>query len=291
MKDKKILIVDDAVANLDILVNLLVDYDVIDTTNGQDALEILASEAVDLILLDIMMPDMDGYEVCQRIKQNPKNQDIPIIFITAKTEEDDIEKAFLVGGKDYITKPFKSKEILARVKTQLEIRSLIADLEYNCAHDQLTGIYNRRKFFKVAEEQWLNSAKLLHAAIVDIDKFKSINDTYGHPVGDLVLKKVAELAKEKLKNHLFARFGGEEFVVLFFNCTDHAVMETIEQLRLSIAGLQIQADKDKIVQVTISTGIAGYQADIHSLDDLLRVADEALYQAKTSGRNRTVFNQ
>ena len=122
-KDSKtILIVDDTVANLDILIELLDQYDVIDATNGQDALEIVEEESVDLLLLDIMMPEMDGYEVCKRLKADKKTQDIPIIFITAKTDEDSIEKAYDTGGDDYVSKPFKPKELLARVKTQLYLK-------------------------------------------------------------------------------------------------------------------------------------------------------------------------
>ena len=122
-KDSKtILIVDDTVTNLDILIELLDQYDVIDATNGQDALEIVEEESVDLLLLDIMMPEMDGYEVCKRLKADKKTQDIPIIFITAKTDEDSIEKAYDTGGDDYVSKPFKPKELLARVKTQLYLK-------------------------------------------------------------------------------------------------------------------------------------------------------------------------
>ncbi len=146
MLNKTILIVDDTIVNLDILVELLSDYDVIDTTNGKDALGILKEESVDLILLDIMMPEMDGFEVCKRLKENKKTKNIPVIFITAMTDEESIEKAYDIGGVDYVTKPFKPKELLARVRTQFHLKDLqnkelhyqkkvaIAELIHNIAH-------------------------------------------------------------------------------------------------------------------------------------------------------------
>jgi two-component system, sensor histidine kinase and response regulator len=146
MGNKTVLIVDDTISNLDILIGFLNEYDIIDTTNGKDALEIVDEEEVDLILLDIMMPEMDGFEVCKRLKNNTKTKNIPIIFITAVSEEESIEKAYDAGGVDYITKPFKPKELLARVKTQLNLQELqkkelsyqkqlsIAELIHNIAH-------------------------------------------------------------------------------------------------------------------------------------------------------------
>ena len=127
--NKTILIVDDTISNLDILGELLKNYDVIDSTNGVDALEIVKDEKVDLILLDIIMPNMDGYEVCTKLKSDPNTKDIPIIFLTAKTDEDSIEKAYKVGGIDYISKPFKPMELLSRIETQLNIQDLIFDLK------------------------------------------------------------------------------------------------------------------------------------------------------------------
>lgn len=129
MKKRTILTVDDTITNLDILVELLDEYDVIDATNGKEALEIAREENIELILLDIMMPEMDGYEVCQKLKENEKTRDIPVIFITAKTDEESIAKAFKFGGVDYVTKPFKPQELLARVETHLKLRSLVCYLE------------------------------------------------------------------------------------------------------------------------------------------------------------------
>ena len=150
MKNKTILVVDDTISNLDIMGVILDKYDVMDATSGKDALEILDEEQIDLILLDIMMPDMNGYEVCEILKANPKTKDIPIIFITAKTDENSIEKAYDVGGIDYVTKPFKPKELLARVKTQLHVQNLQNELRVLASTDPMTKLYNRRYFTKVS---------------------------------------------------------------------------------------------------------------------------------------------
>ncbi len=147
MKNKTILAVDDTVANLDILIELLNSYDIVDATSGEDALEIVEEENIDLILLDIMMPEMDGFEVCAKLKENPATKDIPIIFITAKTDEDSIEKAYELGGSDYVSKPFKPKELLARVKIQFELQNLQNELKLLASTDSMTKLYNRRLFF------------------------------------------------------------------------------------------------------------------------------------------------
>jgi signal transduction histidine kinase len=150
----KVLVVDDTIANLDILIELLDNYDVIDATNGQEALEIVENEEVDLILLDIIMPNMDGYEVCKKLKSRSRTKDIPIIFITAKTDEDSIEKAYDIGGADYVTKPFKPKELLARVKTQLNLESFKAK-------EKQQKVILENKISKALEEQKKVSESLI----------------------------------------------------------------------------------------------------------------------------------
>jgi len=211
MENKTILIVDDTVANLDILGELLKKYDVIDATNGEDALEILEDEKVDLILLDIMMPDMDGYEVCSRLKNNSNTKDIPIIFITAKTDEDSIEKAYEIGGIDYVTKPFRPKELLARVKRELQLQELQSELKLLASTDPMTKLYNRRYFTKMAEHTLdlvKREKKDLSIIMLDIDKFKNVNDTYGHQVGDDVIIELANTIRANQRNSdIVCRYG------------------------------------------------------------------------------------
>ena len=153
MKDIKetLLLVDDEKINIDILLGLLGEhYDILVALDGYTAIEILQENKIDLILLDILMPDFDGYEVCKKIKEDQSIKNIPIIFITASTDEDSIEQAYEAGGLDYITKPFKPRELLVRIKTQLKVKALIEHLDYIGSYDQMTGIYNRRKFFILA---------------------------------------------------------------------------------------------------------------------------------------------
>ncbi len=285
-----ILAVDDTVTNLDILLELLCDYDIIEATSGAEVLEIVATEKIDLILLDIMMPGMDGYAVCRRLKEDEKTKDIPIIFITAKTDEDAIEKAYDEGGVDYVTKPFKPKELFARVKIQLEHQEMIAKLEFLASHDPMTGIYNRRKFFELAKRKFTQDAENLYAAMIDIDKFKNINDTYGHSVGDQVIKAVTRVIAENIDaDSIFGRLGGEEFAVLCRHSDQGCVVERLDLLRKKVEELEIIIENGELVSCTISEGVAKVDSTTRSLDELLQRADEMLYKAKGSGRNKTIF--
>ncbi|MEA3522737.1 MAG: diguanylate cyclase [Campylobacterota bacterium] len=286
-----ILIVDDTETYIDVLLNLLDEYDITVAIDGPMALEIANEEKIDLILLDIMMPEMDGYEVCEALKKSSKTKDIPVIFITAKTDEESIEKAYDIGGIDFVTKPFKPKELLARVKRELKLKSLLEHLEFIASHDVMTGIYNRRKFFELGEMKFQNNDDDLYAIMIDIDKFKIINDTYGHPVGDKVIIAVAQMiAKVISKDTLFGRIGGEEFALLYHAASDEALMQIIENIRQSIEGIEVFTDDNHCVACTISAGVAKTSHNTQAkLDDLLKLADLALYEAKGKGRNRSVF--
>ena len=290
MKTRTILAVDDTVTNLDILVDLLHDYDVIEATSGDEALEIVDEEKIDLILLDIMMPGMDGYTVCRKLKESEKSQDIPIVFITARSDEDAIEKAYDAGGVDYVTKPFKPKELRARVKIQLEHQEMIDKLEYLASHDPMTGIYNRRKFFELANRKFTDNSENLYAAMMDIDNFKKINDTYGHPTGDLVIKAVTGIIGENIdKDTVFGRLGGEEFAVVCRHPRQEQVVERLESIRNKVEQLEIRNEKGELIRCTISEGIAKTDETTKNLDELLHRADEMLYKAKGSGRNKAIF--
>lgn len=147
---KNILVVDDTKGNLNMVSAILQDYNVIPCTSGTDALEMIRKEQINLILLDMRIPEMDGYTVCTKLKQNPDTQEIPIIFITAKTDAESIEKVYEVGGADYVSKPFKHRELLARVRVHLQLQEVLRELDMMTTRDVLTGIFNRRKFFKLA---------------------------------------------------------------------------------------------------------------------------------------------
>jgi len=290
VKRQTILAVDDTVANLDILVNLLQDFDVIEATCGEEALDIVAQEKVDLILLDIMMPGMDGYTVCRKIKENDQHQDIPIIFITSRSDENAIGKAYDAGGVDYVTKPFKPKELQARVKIQLEHQEMIEKLEFLASHDPMTGIYNRRKFFELANRKFEENPANLYAAMLDIDKFKKINDTYGHPTGDRVIKAVTGAISELLdEGAVLGRLGGEEFAILCHHSDQDIVVSRLKFIRKKIENLEILSESGELIKCTISEGVAKVDETTRNLDELLQRADEMLYKAKGAGRNKTIF--
>ncbi len=283
-----ILVVDDEKININILNGLLSeDYDVVSARDGETALEIVDEENIDLILLDIMMPEMDGLVVCKILKANPKHQNIPVIFITAKTDDDSIEIAYDVGGSDYITKPFRPKELMARVNLNLKLSKTLKDLDYMATRDFMTGIYNRRKFFELGNERF-NTEENLFAVMIDIDKFKNVNDSYGHPFGDIVIKGITKIVEQHInEKSIFGRLGGEEFALICCSFSIENVKNSIEEIREKIEN-NIFEFEGKLVKVTISSGISKKETN-DSLDLLLKRADEALYDAKEGGRNRTFF--
>ena len=293
-----ILVVDDSETNIDILVELLSDtYEILVALDGESALEAIKEDEIDLILLDIMMPDMDGYEVCQRLKSKEETRDIPIIFITARTDEEAIEKAYDAGGVDYVTKPIKPKELSARIKMQLKLQKLIKDLEkskeelkFLASTDPLTKLYNRR-FFSEYSERILNLAKRdkrdLSIIMLDIDRFKKINDTFGHKVGDDSIAALASaLKKFTRKSDLLCRFGGEEFLVLLPETDINGAVAMAEKIRKEIEKLRIDIKNGTKINFTVSIGVAQMCGKNDSIEALIYRSDKALYKAKESGRNR-----
>lgn len=289
--NKKILVVDDTQSSIEILVELLSpQYDVLVALDGETAIEIAQEDKPKLILLDIVMPQLNGFMVCEKLKQSELTKDIPIIFITAKTDEESIEKAYDIGGIDYVAKPFKPKELLARVKTQIDLQNLISSLEYLSSYDTMTGILNRRKFFELANKCFDENKHELFSVMIDIDRFKNINDSYGHHIGDKVIKKVVELISNVLcQNSLFARLGGEEFVILGKYQSKQKVYDEVENIRKVIEKFDISSDIDEKINITISSGISFYNDKFKSLDDLLKDSDQALYEAKGQGRNKSIL--
>ncbi|RUM43757.1 MAG: diguanylate cyclase response regulator [Hydrogenimonas sp.] len=294
-----ILAVDDTELNTDILVELLRDrYEVITALDGERAIEIANKKHVDLILLDIMMPEMDGYDVCQHLKSNQKTKDIPIIFITAKTDETSIEKAYDIGGIDYVTKPFRPKELLARVQRELAMQKLIDELKKSqeelkllAITDSMTKLYNRRYFSEISMELFAlakRENRPLSLIMLDIDKFKTINDTYGHKVGDEAIIALGNLLrKAKRKSDVACRLGGEEFVLLLPNTAYKDAKKVAEKIRKRVEKSKIPYDEGKTLSFTISLGVA--EVDFEHEDQIepaLKRADDALYEAKKSGRNR-----
>ncbi|MEA3290032.1 MAG: diguanylate cyclase [Campylobacterota bacterium] len=289
-----ILIVDDTKSNINILIELLSDdYDILACRDGQTAIEMAQEDKPDLILLDIMMPEMDGFEVCEKLKEDPTTKEIPIIFITAMSDEDSIEKAYDFGGSDYVTKPFRPKELKARVKRELQVVSLQKELKNLASTDSMTKLYNRRYFSQVSSHIFdlaKRDSQRLSLIMMDIDKFKTINDTYGHAVGDEVIIQTAEILKQhQRKSDIICRFGGEEFVILLPETDTNGASIVAQKIRQVIESTSIKVDNNINLNYTMSLGVTQvFLNEDKDIEKALLRADEALYKAKDNGRNCVV---
>ena len=293
-KKPTILVVDDMTTTLLLIHDLLKDtYEVKIAKSGTKALEILESpNDIDLILLDIEMPDINGYDVCKRIKNNETIKNIPIIFITGRTSQEDEEYGLNLGAIDYITKPFNKAIVKLRIKNYLNLKIKNDMLEKLSMYDGLTNIRNRR-FFDETFEKTFNEIKRdkksLAVLMIDIDFFKPYNDNYGHGQGDETLRKVAKALEKTIKraSDFVARYGGEEFVILLKDINKDGVEAVANNLLNAVRELKITHEFSKIENyVTISIGASFYNSssDIPKLELLLK-ADETLYSVKNSGRN------
>ena len=297
---QKILVVDDSPLNTKIMETALSeDYDVLISHNGKEALSICNSnDPPDLVLLDIIMPEIDGYEICRRLNRGVKTKDIPVIFLTSLTASRDIEFGLTLGAIDYITKPFSVPIIKAKIKNHLAVKYYQDTLKINTDVDPLTQIANRRRFddtMTLEIKKAKRTGTILSVLLLDIDHFKFYNDTYGHLEGDSCLKKVAAALSTSLKRpkDLAARWGGEEFACLLPNTNAKGAQNVAEVLREAIQNLSIPHKSSPVNEVvTVSVGVvASNPMDENSFDNLLKRADEALYQAKESGRNRIALWQ
>jgi diguanylate cyclase (GGDEF)-like protein len=294
-----ILIVDDIPLNIKILGDSLKkDYRVRFATEGPKALAIAASDdQPDLILLDIVMPVMDGYEVCRRLKANRHTRNIPVIFITAKDQEEDETAGLEIGAVDYITKPFSLPIVNARIHTHLELKRHRDFLENLSTLDGLTGVPNRRTFDERLRMEWrraIRESTSLALLIMDIDHFKAFNDNYGHLAGDDCLKLVARnlAATINRPGDFFARYGGEEFTCILPLTDLNGVRHMAGKMLSRIESLKIPHRYSSVGDhVTISIGGACiYPIAPARIDMLIEAADKSLYEAKKEGRNciRTV---
>lgn len=289
-----ILLVDDAPTNIQVLNETLKDdYRLFFATSGKDALRLINESPPDLIILDVIMPDMDGYEVCRAIKANALSQDIPIIFITSMRQQEDEVIGLELGAVDYITKPFNPAIVRLRVRNQIELKRQRDMLARLSNLDGLTGIPNRRALNSCLDREWRRcqrSRKPVSVIMVDIDHFKKYNDTYGHLAGDDCLKSVSGILQQTLERpgDLMARYGGEEFVALLPE-TDAKGAELVASKMLKVvADLRIpHVSAFTTDHVTVSIGVATMQPNRSTTNaTLLEAADNALYQAKQNGRNR-----
>ncbi len=330
VQSAEILVVDDIPLNLRLLTGILTQLNgrVHQAQSGEEALKLALEFTPDIILLDICMSGMDGFDVCRQLKANPQTHDIPVIFITALTGLEDKLTAFELGGVDYITKPFHNQEVLARVRSQLLVRQLQKQLqiqnqrllneilerqevetslqtanqaldrankklEFLATHDELTQLPNRRYFNDYLHRIWRQmqrEQKPLSLILSDIDYFKNYNDTYGHTAGDVCLTQVAQALAHAIRRpfDLAARFGGEEFVIILPNTNLAGGLYVAERVLDYVQALNLPHCASIISsRVTLSIGVAT-TTPTRALksEQLIIAADQALYQAKASGRNQ-----
>jgi len=295
----KILIVDDDTANLNILVNTLKEQgDISVTKHGKEAIRLAEKIRPDLILLDVIMPDINGFELIRLFQKNDRLVDIPVIFITALKDVDSEEKGLALGASDYISKPIRPRIVRARVNLHLKLQKQKRLLEQQAMMDSLTGLPNRRSFDLRFDQYWATAiaAKApFSMALIDVDFFKLLNDFYGHAGGDRTLEAIGQLLFDCFANSqaFVARYGGEEFAVVFpeqsatsakkkiANCVEVLAQENLPHLASKIAD-----------QVTFSIGgISCCPSDSVKIADIFAEADAQLYKAKENGRNQTCWQE
>ncbi len=293
-----ILIVDDEKTNLDVLNHILKnEYTIYVAKSGELALKRAVEDQPDLILLDIIMPDMSGYEVLKELKENDSTRNIPVIFITGLASAQDEEKGFLLGAVDYIIKPFNNAIVKSRVRTHLKIVQQMRTIEQMGKMDALTEIPNRRCFDERIGIEWkraIREAETISILSVDADLFKQYNDTYGHLQGDILLQTLAKVFVSALKRptDFVARIGGEEFVIILPNTELEGAGAIAEEIRRSVETMVIPSMGSETTNITVSIGVAAGKPKIDDeYVELLDEADKELYRAKNLGRNRVCVSE
>ena len=295
-----ILIVDDVVENVRLLKNLVQDLGrVVFATDGASALAQADTHRPDLILLDVMMPGIDGYEIMRRLKGQEHTRHAAVIFITGADAEDQEAEGLGLGAIDYITKPFKPAIVRARVQNHLalvqaqqDLRAANEALQRMAVTDSLTGLVNRRRLIEMGTQELARSQRmpktqnLICALMIDIDHFKAINDEHGHPAGDAVIQAVARTCAEAVRAiDTVGRLGGEEFAVVLPLTDCKGGVELADRLRQRVEKTPVPWEGREI-RVTISVGVAQGTPKTRSFQALLGAAEQALYRAKNAGRNR-----
>lgn len=286
-----ILVVDDNPDKLNLIKAALnlAGYNVTTATDGDEALTAIESYQPDLVITDVMMPRMNGYELAQRIRANPITKFIPVIMQTAAGRRtEDLRRANEAGALGYITDPTDLDLLLARTRTLLEFKAYLDVCEEAAFTDHLTGLANRRRFERQLEREVARSERYGHAfslLMIDIDSFKDLNDSFGHDAGDDAIRRLSKVLREGTRGiDLAARIGGEEFAVLLVETSKQGGFEVAERLRAAIKVLEIPTAR----RITASFGVAECPTDAHTAAEVLKAADVALYEAKRNGRDRVV---
>jgi len=293
LKKPIILAVDDNSKNLQVIGSLLKEwgYKTILAQSASECLEYLDKNSPDLILMDILMPGMDGYEACRRIKAGKKNNHIPILFITALSDTDNIVKAFKAGGVDYITKPFIREEVKVRINVHLELKATLEKLERMTITDEMTGVYNRRHANIILKRELKIAKRLSQEFLVcgiDIDNLKQINDNHGHDGGDILLKKVVEGIKLGIRetDYIF-RMGGDEFLLVLPNTK-------LPEGELLLKRLHHEIHQGTVfgMPIDFSYGLAVFELENECpINQLLRIADDKMYEQKKQKKIRAAHSR
>lgn len=308
----KILVVDDSRTQLDKLVGVLAreGYDVRSAATGTEAILKVRTDPPDLVLLDMILPDMDGLEVLRHVNPRPDEHFIPVIIVSARSDLDSKVRGLKLGASDYLAKPFEPEEMLWRCKAMLHIKSLQDQLratQHKLAEqsvtDGLTGLKNRRLFDERLQEEFRRAQRYsdpVSLIMVDLDHFKRVNDGYGHQMGDVVLREAAACIRASIRDpDICARYGGEEFAVILPKTHLSGALAVAERIWRELGAKVYHQEVPEVgrakpveVKVTASVGLAFYPSkDISSAELLVKFADEALYQAKHSGRNTICLYQ
>ena len=301
ISDSIILIVDDNDSNRDLLQRRLrlYDFECVQASGGKEALSILSKQKIDLVLLDVLMPDMNGIEVLNAIRNSELQSDLPVIMVSGFDDVRSVAKCIAIGASDYLSKPVDGVVLGAKVVAALERKALrkksnelMDQLTVQATTDQLTGIRNRRSIYEKLDsliQSCKDNSSNFGIILLDIDFFKSVNDTYGHHAGDMVLIEAAERFSQNIRsNDFIGRQGGEEFLALIDDIEIDEITQIAERVRKSIESNVINVEGTEI-KITVSGGIAHSSEKIER-DDLINLADERLYLAKENGRNR-IINQ
>lgn len=297
----RILVADDSKTNLSLITNSLVKlgHEVITANNGKEAIKEFIECQPDLIILDVVMEGMSGLECAKQIRSLNVNLWIPIIFLSGSIDDDSIAKGIDAGGDDYLSKPFSETTLAAKIKAMQRISDMrkklfeaTEQLTILSTTDTLTGINNRFQFNRSIKEQIHQSIEhdqVFALLFIDLDKFKIVNDSLGHQVGDALLIQVTHRLQSCIRSDDFlARMGGDEFAIILNNITDYSITETITKRIISSLATPFNLS-NQVIHITTSIGITYYPGDATTEEDLLRNADIAMYQAKQAGRNNYKF--
>ena len=293
---EKVLIVDDSLVQAAQLKSILEDdYDVTTVHTAAEGLSAASSDEFSLILLDVVMPDMDGFMLLKKLQDELITRHIPVILITSLADIENEQRGLTLGAVDYIVKPFHPLIVKARVNTHIKLYQYRKQVEYQSMTDQLTGVANRRKHDRISVVKWQEAVRLkvpFSICMFDIDKFKVYNDTFGHPAGDKVISSVAKTAASFLRRNtdFFARYGGEEFVAFSMGGNAETAFGHLKKIRQAVEDLHIPHNPSTSQWVTISIGgVTVIPQMDSSYDAYLKIADTMLYDAKRFGRNRVVW--